>query len=168
MGQWTGFMILIYGICLYLIWCIGVQIQHNANRLLRVVVTALLIITGMGSAVRMVYAWMDNIKALHFLSWFYFASTIGIILLSIIGIWYISPLYEKQGKCIIGIVTTKNLTRKSQYLVYALGFILMLVDGLSIVYTIQVAIPPFSFSEAYGLFAILYGFSNNRIIKSTA
>jgi hypothetical protein len=223
MGQWTGFMILIYAICLYLVWCTGVQIQRNTNMLLRVVATVLLIVIGMGYAVRIVYASIDNIKAVQFLSGFYFISTIGIILLSTIGIWYLSPLYKKQGKlvqllvglapfvafysvfiavkpieiinraslgysltlvgkwsvfmgilqelfialavisCIIGIIKTNDTIRKSQYLVYALGFILMLIDGLSIALSIQVAIPPFSFSEAYGLFAILYSFSNNSI-----
>ncbi|WP_058485781.1 hypothetical protein [Defluviitalea phaphyphila] len=65
--------------------------------------------------------------------------------------------------CILGCYWYRYKFPRSQYLLFILGYILIFIDGLSIIFKKLYIIEPLILSESFVLIAILYAFSTNPI-----
>ena len=216
------FFIMIF--CTLLIICLNiVQIKSHPNICIRVICCILFIFTGLRYISLIVFTLGAKISVLKLLSYFYFASSIGITIPSALALWYIIPRFRERIRlwvlflllspffffyliliylqplkiiikpgfgymlmilqpwsnyfsilqaifiilvflgCFLGFKWYQYKSPRSQYLLFALGYGLMFIDGVSVLINKNTPIEPFILSEAFVMVAILYAFSTKPI-----
>ncbi|WP_341877948.1 hypothetical protein [Defluviitalea saccharophila] len=75
-----------------------IQIKGHPNRILRSICLILFTFTGLRYIALIVFTLSSNIDILKFFSYFYYASSIGITIPSVLALWYIIPRFRERIK----------------------------------------------------------------------